>query len=373
MRANDGSRTGGEILVDQLIAHGTEHVFCVPGESYLAALDAFHDRNVTVTVCRAEGGAAMMAEAVGKATGRPGICFVTRGPGATNASPGIHIARQDFTPMIVFVGQVARDIHEREAFQELDYRPCSARSPNGRPRSTIRRAFPNWSRALSTATSGRPGPVVIALPEDMLTERVIVPDAPRFERGRDLARGAHRHVATAEALWAAESGGASAAAAGRTAPARPCSVSPSASPCRSSTPFGAGICSTRRIRTTPAISAWRRSRSRCAHQGGGCAAADRRAAGRNALAGLHADRHPGACADARACASRRRGARPRLSSASAINASPTAFGARALEGLQAPNDTPGARGPGLAHAAMSPGARSRRTVPGAVNVGEIMV
>ena len=92
MRANDGSRTGGEILVDQLIAHGVQHVFCVPGESYLAALDAFHDRKVNITVCRQEGGAAMMAEAHGKATGMPGICFVTRGPGATNASPGIHIA-----------------------------------------------------------------------------------------------------------------------------------------------------------------------------------------------------------------------------------------------------------------------------------------
>ena len=108
MRSNDGTRTGGEILVDQLAIHGVHHVFCVPGESYLAALDAFHDRNITLTVCRHESGAAMMAEAVGKATGRPGICFVTRGPGATNASAGIHIARQDSTPMIVFVGQVGR-------------------------------------------------------------------------------------------------------------------------------------------------------------------------------------------------------------------------------------------------------------------------
>src|SRR5690606_37190020 len=122
MRANDGSRTGGEILVDQLVAHGVQHAFCVPGESYLAALDAFHDRSVAITVCRQEGGASMMAEAHGKATGRPGICFVTRGPGATNASAGIHIAMQDSTPMIVFVGQVARDMREREAFQELNYR-----------------------------------------------------------------------------------------------------------------------------------------------------------------------------------------------------------------------------------------------------------
>src|SRR5256886_16314090 len=122
MRANSNARTGGEILVDQLSAHGARPGFCVPGESYLAVLDAFHDRDVMVTVCRQEGGAAMMAEAVGKLTGRPGICFVTRGPGATNASPGVHIARQDSTPMAVFAGQVARGMPEREPFQELDYR-----------------------------------------------------------------------------------------------------------------------------------------------------------------------------------------------------------------------------------------------------------
>ena len=113
MRGKDNMRSGGEVLVDQLIANGVQHVFCVPGESYLAALDAFHDRNVAVTVCRQEGGAVMMAEAVGKLTGRPGIAFVTRGPGATNGSPGIHIARQDSTPLIMFVGQVAREMRGR--------------------------------------------------------------------------------------------------------------------------------------------------------------------------------------------------------------------------------------------------------------------
>src|SRR5260221_7550008 len=123
MRANDGTRTGGEILVDQLLVHGVQHVFCVPGESYLAALDAFHDRPIKLTVCRQEGGATMAAEAVGKVTGRPGVAFVTRGPGATNASPGIHIAKQDSTPLIVFVGQVGPEMREREALQPLDYRP----------------------------------------------------------------------------------------------------------------------------------------------------------------------------------------------------------------------------------------------------------
>jgi acetolactate synthase I/II/III large subunit len=182
MRANDGSRTGGEILIDQLVAHGVAHVFCVPGESYLAALDAFHDRNIALTVCRQEGGAAMMAEAAGKATGRPGICFVTRGPGATNASPGIHIARQDSTPMIMFVGQVAREMREREAFQELDYRAVFGSVAKWTTEIDDPARIPELvSRAFYTATSGRPGPVVIAVPEDMLTERAVTVDAPGFE------------------------------------------------------------------------------------------------------------------------------------------------------------------------------------------------
>ncbi|MCQ3942735.1 MAG: thiamine pyrophosphate-binding protein [Alphaproteobacteria bacterium] len=181
MRANDGSRTGGEILVDQLVAHGVQHVFCVPGESYLAALDAFHDRSVSITVCRQEGGAAMMAEAVGKRTGQPGICFVTRGPGATNASPGIHIASQDSTPMIMFVGQVAREMRGREAFQELDYRAMFGSVAKWTTEIDDPARIPELvSRAFHTATSGRPGPVVIALPEDMLIERAIVPDALPF-------------------------------------------------------------------------------------------------------------------------------------------------------------------------------------------------
>jgi acetolactate synthase-1/2/3 large subunit len=182
MRANDGSRTGGEVLVDQLVVHGVRHAFCVPGESYLAALDAFHDRDVAITVCRQEGGAAIMAEAIGKLTGRPGICFVTRGPGATNASAGIHIAKQDSTPMIVFVGQVAREMREREAFQELDFRAVFSSMTKWTTEIDDAARIPEVvSRAFYTATNGRPGPVVIALPEDMLTDRVTVPDAPTFE------------------------------------------------------------------------------------------------------------------------------------------------------------------------------------------------
>src|SRR3954462_3780258 len=115
-------RTGGQVLVDQLLAQGVERVTCVPGESYLAVLDALRDSGIDVLVCRQEGGAAIMAEAAGKLTGRPGICFVTRGPGATNASAGVHIAFQDSTPMVLFVGDVASDQRDREAFQEVDYR-----------------------------------------------------------------------------------------------------------------------------------------------------------------------------------------------------------------------------------------------------------
>ncbi len=182
MRANDGSRTAAEVLIDQLVIHGARQVFCVPGESYIAALDAMVDRPIEVTVCRQEGGAAMMAEAVGKLTGRPGICFVTRGPGATNAAAGVHIARQDSTPLILFVGQIARDYREREAFQELDYRAVYGSVAKWATEIDDPARIPELiSRAFYTATSGRAGPVVIALPEDMLIERVIAADAPAFE------------------------------------------------------------------------------------------------------------------------------------------------------------------------------------------------
>ena len=181
MKAKDNLRTAAEVLVDQLIVNGVRHAFCVPGESYLAVLDAFHDRDIAVTVCRHESGAAMMAEAVGKVTGRPGICFVTRGPGATNASAGIHIAQQDSSPMIVFVGQVAREMREREAFQELDYRAVFGTMTKWATEIDDPARVPEIvSRAFYVATSGRPGPVVIALPEDMLVERVAVADAPPF-------------------------------------------------------------------------------------------------------------------------------------------------------------------------------------------------
>ena len=170
---------GGQLLVRELLTHGVQHVFCVPGESFLAVLDALHDApQIAVTVCRQEGGTAMMAEAQGKLTGQPGICMVTRGPGATNASAGIHIAMQDSTPLILFVGQIERGMREREAFQEVDYRAVFGKLAKWVTEIDDVSRIPELvSRAFHIATSGRPGPVVIALPEDMLTESIALPTA----------------------------------------------------------------------------------------------------------------------------------------------------------------------------------------------------
>ena len=160
------ARSGGQILVDQLLLHGVEQLFCVPGESFLAVLDALHDAPIAVTVCRQEGGAAMMAEAQGKLTGRPGVCFVTRGPGATNAAAGVHIAQQDSTPLLLFVGQVARSALGREAFQELDYGAVFGSMAKWVVQVDDPARLPELvSRAFHVASSGRPGPVVIALPD----------------------------------------------------------------------------------------------------------------------------------------------------------------------------------------------------------------
>ena len=169
-------RTGGQIIVDCLRLHGVNTVFCVPGESYLATLDAFYDvqEEIKLVVCRQEGGVSNMAEAWGKMTGKPGIGFVTRGPGATNASIGIHTAQQDSTPLILFIGQIARDMSEREAFQEVDYRRMFGEMTKWVAQIENAARIPEMiSRAFHVATSGRPGPVVLALPEDMQTERAV--------------------------------------------------------------------------------------------------------------------------------------------------------------------------------------------------------
>jgi len=178
-------RSGGQILVDALRIHGADHAFCVPGESYLAVLDALVDAPIALTVCRQEGGAAMMADAYGKLTGRPGICLVTRGPGATNASAGVHVAHQDSTPMILLIGQVARGTTEREAFQEIDFRRMYGPLCKWVAQIDQAERIPEFmARAFRTATSGRPGPVVLALPEDMLTERVDATDTRPYEPAR---------------------------------------------------------------------------------------------------------------------------------------------------------------------------------------------
>ena len=175
-------RSGGQILVDALQIHGVDLAFGVPGESYLAVLDALHDADIRFVINRQEGGAAFMADAYGKLTGRPGVCFVTRGPGATNAAIGIHTAYQDSSPMIVFVGQVGGDFVEREAFQEIDYRRMFGQSTKWVAQIDRAERIPEYvARAFTVATSGRPGPVVLALPEDMLTATATVADTARYQ------------------------------------------------------------------------------------------------------------------------------------------------------------------------------------------------
>jgi len=173
-------RTGGRILVDALLANGVESIYCVPGESYLPVLDALHDTPAIKTyVTRHEGAAANMADAYGKLTGRPGICFVTRGPGATHASIGVHTASQDSTPLILFIGQVDTAFSEREGFQEVDYRRMFGGMAKWVTEITDLRRIPELlARAFSVATSGRPGPVVIALPEDALFASGLAVDLP---------------------------------------------------------------------------------------------------------------------------------------------------------------------------------------------------
>ena len=168
-------KSGGQLIVDALTAFGTRRVFCVPGESYLPVLDALYDSSIETTVCRQEGGAAIMAEATGKLSGEPGICLVTRGPGATNASAGIHIASQDSTPMILLIGQIAINRRHREMFQEVDYQQFFGGMTKWVAEiESADRVLEMMSRAWHIATGGRPGPVVLVLPEDMLRQKADV-------------------------------------------------------------------------------------------------------------------------------------------------------------------------------------------------------
>jgi acetolactate synthase I/II/III large subunit len=178
--------TGARLLVDALLTHGVERVFCVPGESFLAVLDSLHDETerIETVVCRHEAAAANMAEAIGKLTGRPGVALVTRGPGATHASIGVHTAFQDSTPMILLIGQCAREHLDREAFQEIDYRRMFGQMAKWVAQIDDPKRIPEYlSHAFHTATSGRPGPVVLSLPEDVLSDVCpVVPDAPAYHR-----------------------------------------------------------------------------------------------------------------------------------------------------------------------------------------------
>ena len=198
------ARTGGQILVDQLVAQGVAHVFCVPGESYLPVLDALYDAPIEVTVCRQEAGAAMMALTAGRLTGRPGICFVTRGPGATNAALGVHIAEQDSAPMILFIGQVERAMLGRGAFQEMDFRAFFSSTAKLVVQVEDAARLPEIiQRAFHVAMQGRPGPVIIALPEDMLSDSCVIADAPRVEPA-PIWPGQTQMAQLQERLWAAQ-------------------------------------------------------------------------------------------------------------------------------------------------------------------------
>ncbi len=188
MNAKTPARLAGHALVEALVAQGVDTCFGVPGESYLAVLDGFHEHRdrIRFVACRQEGGAAFMADAQGKLTGRPGICFVTRGPGASNAAIGLHTAFQDSTPMVLFIGQVASDQRDREAFQEVDYRQMFGPGTLGMAKwaAEVEDAdrLPEYvARAFHTALQGRPGPVVLSLPEDMLTTATSAPVLPRVE------------------------------------------------------------------------------------------------------------------------------------------------------------------------------------------------
>jgi acetolactate synthase-1/2/3 large subunit len=190
------TRHGGRILADALAGHGVTHAFGVPGESYLPVLDGFHDlrKQIQFVICRNEGGASYMAEASGKLTGKPGILFVTRGPGASNGSVGVHTGFQDSTPMVVFIGQVGNDFVEREAFQEIDYRRMYGQMSKWVAQIDRVERIPEYvSHAFHTAMAGRRGPVVLALPEDTLFAEAAVADAPHYKVVRAAPASADMH------------------------------------------------------------------------------------------------------------------------------------------------------------------------------------
>jgi len=246
-------RTGGRILVDNLLLQGVELAFCVPGESYLPVLDALYDARdrLRLIVCRQEGGAAYMAEAYGKLTGRPGIVFVTRGPGASNAAIGIHTAAQDSTPLIVFVGQVGSDFADREAFQEIDYRRMYGSIVKWVAQIERAERIPEYvARAFRVAQSGRPGPVLLALPEDMLAATAAVADVARVDV--PVVQPAPAQIAQLHALGRNGRWSSPAAAAGARTAARISRALPKRTHCRWPVRSATRTCSTTGIRTMPA-------------------------------------------------------------------------------------------------------------------------
>ena len=251
------ARTGGRLLIDQLVAHGTELVFCVPGESYLAALDALHDTpQIRLIAGRMEASSANMACAHGQLTGRPGIFFASRGPGAAQASVAVHTARQGSVPMIMFVGQVPRAHRDREAFQEVDIDAMFA--PLAKWTATVEdpARIPEYvSRAYRVATSGRPGPVVLSLPEDVLTESADVPDAARTAQA-PAPTAAPSRACGSSSQPPSDRWSSSAVAAGPSAPPPTRSRCASPGACRWRPRFAARTTSTTARRCTAARSAW---------------------------------------------------------------------------------------------------------------------
>jgi len=258
------NRLAGHALVEALIEQGITTCFGVPGESYLAVLDGFHQHadSIRFVACRQEGGAAFMADAQGKLTGRPGVCFVTRGPGATNAAIGVHTAFQDSTPLVLFVGQVAGDQRDREAFQELDYRQVFGPGTLGLAKwvgecHSADRLPEYVARAFHTALQGRPGPVVVVLPEDMLTTPTAAPVLPRVVPAQAWpAPGTLREVRTrllaAQRPLVIAGGSALAASASQPLPPARCSASPRTGACRWPAASASRTASTTGIRCTPA-------------------------------------------------------------------------------------------------------------------------
>jgi thiamine pyrophosphate-dependent acetolactate synthase large subunit-like protein len=238
-------REGGRILVDQLVLNGVDTAFCVPGESFLPVLDALHDGPVRLVVCRQEGGAAHMAAAHGRLTGQPGVCLVTRGPGATNASVGVHNAAQDSAPMLLLVGQVPRGLRHREAFQELDLPAVFGPMAKWAAEVDDAARLPELvARAITVSASGRPGPVVLGLPEDVLADKVEADDARPA-----TATQAHPPPPpspSCASCWRRPAGRCCwrADRAGPPPPRRTCAPSPSPAACRWRSPSARRTCST---------------------------------------------------------------------------------------------------------------------------------